>query len=68
MQWKNGEALDAHLIEQCLKPGEELSDILYWTLLMAHDLGINLTSAFAAKMLVNETKYPIEHSQGPSKK
>jgi NTP pyrophosphatase (non-canonical NTP hydrolase) len=50
------------------KVGEELSDVLYWVLLMAHDMGIDLQSAFADKMLKNETKYPVEKAKGSNKK
>lgn len=39
--------------------GRELADVLYWTLLMAHDAGIDLGEAFAAKMEENERKYPV---------
>ena len=40
MQWKNGEELSSHLASHKKEVGEELSDILYWTLLLAHDLKI----------------------------
>lgn len=68
MQWKNGEELLQELILHSKDVGEELSDILYWTLLIAHDLNINLADAFRAKMGINEAKYPIEQSHGSSKK
>lgn len=68
MQWKNGEELNQQLVLQRKAVGEELADILYWTLLIAHDLDIDLAEAFIAKMAVNESKYPVEHSQGSSKK
>jgi dCTP diphosphatase len=48
--------------------GEELSDVLYWTLLMAHDSGINLEDAFARKMARNESKYPLEKAKGSNRK
>jgi NTP pyrophosphatase (non-canonical NTP hydrolase) len=48
--------------------GEELSDVLYWTLLMAHDSGINLEAAFARKMARNESKYPLEKAKGSNRK
>lgn len=68
MQWKNGEALDAHLAERRWEVGEELSDILYWTLLLAHDLGVDLTTAFGQKMAVNGAKYPVDKARDSSKK
>ena len=50
------------------KLGEELSDVLYWTLLMAHDCGIDLEAAFAKKMERNAEKYPVEKSKGSNRK
>jgi len=68
MQWKNGEELSTHLAQRQQEVGEELSDILYWTLLLAHDLQINLGDAFISKMAMNEAKYPIEKARDSSKK
>ncbi len=68
MRWKNGEALTAHLAGRRQVLGEELSDILYWTLLIAHDLQINLADAFTAKLAANEVKYPVEEFRGSSRK
>ena len=48
--------------------GDELSDVLYWTLLMAHDSGVNLEEAFARKMARNEAKYPLEKAKGNNRK
>src|SRR5438270_12800741 len=58
MQWKNGTTLNDYLQEQQKDVGEELSDILYWVLLIAHDLRIDLGHAFVEKMALNEVKYP----------
>ena len=48
--------------------GDELSDVLYWTLLMAHDSGVKLEEAFARKMARNEAKYPLEKAKGNNRK
>ena len=48
--------------------GDELSDVLYWTLLMAHDSGVDLEAAFERKMARNEEKYPVEKAKGSNKK
>ena len=48
--------------------GEELSDVLYWVLLMAHDSGIDLERSFAEKMKRNEEKYPLEKARGNNRK
>jgi NTP pyrophosphatase (non-canonical NTP hydrolase) len=59
MQWRTGEELASHL-EACQEAvAHELSDILYWVLLLAHDLQIDLARAFESKMQMNVAKYPI---------
>ena len=68
MQWRNGPELLAHLKSKREHVGQELSDILGWVLLLAHDLEIDLPSAFGAKMLANAAKYPVEKAKGVAKK
>ena len=68
MQWVNGEALQTRLTERREAVGEELADVLYYTLLLAHDLGVDLSAAFAAKMARNAEKYPVAKARGSSKK
>jgi len=68
MQWKNGEELTERMIERKEKVGEELVDVLYWTLLLAHDLGIDLEEAIQQKMLQNQSKYPAHLAKGKSAK
>ena len=68
MQWKNGADLDAHLAKRRREVGEELSDVLYWVLLLAHDLDIDLSTAFRRKMAVNARKYPVRASKGTATK
>ena len=67
-QWRNGAALDQHLAEQREHVGQELSDILGWVLILAHDQGIDLGAAFAAKLAHNAAKYPVEKARGVAKK
>jgi NTP pyrophosphatase (non-canonical NTP hydrolase) len=38
---------------------EELVDVLYWVLTIAHDFKIDLPKAFARKMKKNKSKYPV---------
>lgn len=47
---------------------DELSDVLTWTLMMAHDNDINLKEAFLDKMKRNDAKYPVEKARGQRKK
>ena len=46
------------------KVGEELADILYATLLLAHTLGIDMESALQDKLANNAAKYPIDQGAG----
>ena len=40
----------------------------YYTLLLAHDQGIDVEAAFTRKMERNAAKYPVELSKGSSAK
>lgn len=68
MQWKNGQALDDYLAEKREALGDELVDVLYYTLLLAHDQGIDIEAAFTRKMERNAHKYPVALSRGSSAK
>lgn len=66
--WKtNVEALE-YLKTHKKDVGEELADTLYYVLLMAYDLDINLADIFDKKMAKNEAKYAVEKSKGNHKK
>jgi NTP pyrophosphatase (non-canonical NTP hydrolase) len=68
VQWKNDAEITARLEERKEAAGEELADVLYWTLLIANDFGINLEEAFEKKMKSNEQKYPVEKAKGKHNK
>jgi dCTP diphosphatase len=67
-QWKNTEEMQSHIITNKEAVSEELADVFYWLLLIAHDLNIDLTQASLAKMKKNALKYPISKSKGNHKK
>lgn len=67
-QWKNAEEVSQHIDGHKDEIGDELSDVLYWVLLMAHDLDIDLVTALERKLAKNANKYPIEKSKGSNKK
>lgn len=46
----------------------ELADVFIYALLLAHDTGIDVESAIAAKLSENERKYPISKARGSSAK
>lgn len=67
-QWKDGAAIAEVASARKLDIAHELADVLYWTLLMAHDLGIDLASALDSKLAINADKYPVDRVKGSSKK
>lgn len=66
-QWKN-EAELQELVQNNKDLGEELADVLYWTLLIANKANIDLSEAFTEKMKKNDAKYPVEKSRDSHKK
>ena len=67
-QWKNKEEMETHVAEKKLEISEELADVLYWVLLLSHDLDINLEKAFIAKLHKNALKYPVAKAKDNHKK
>ena len=63
-QWKSQKEVEEYVATHKNEIGEELADTLYWILLMAHDLGIDLFDAMEKKMEKNEAKYPVEKTKG----
>ena len=63
-QWKNEEEIASYMEKEGSAVGDELADVFYWVLLMAHDLKIDLHSAFIQKMAKNEEKYPVSKTRG----
>ncbi|MFA6197599.1 MAG: nucleotide pyrophosphohydrolase [Patescibacteria group bacterium] len=67
-QWKNDEEVKELMEKKKENLGEELADVLYWILTLAHDAGIDLKQAFLRKMEINEKKYPVDKAKGSHKK
>lgn len=67
-QWKNAEEMAAHVEAHKEDVADELSDTLYWILLMANDLNIDLVAALEKKMEKNRAKYPTDKAKGSHKK
>ena len=63
-QWKNKEEIEKYVVESKGEIGEELADVLYWVLLMSHDLNIDVLAALDKKMKINEKKYPVKKAKG----
>ena len=67
-QWRQDDVLEKHLAEHDRDVADELCDVLGWVLLIAHDRGINLPTAFEDKMRRNEVKYPVDKAKGRATK
>lgn len=67
-QWKSAEEMQQHIGKQKEEISDELADVLYWILLMSHDLDIDVGAALKKKMEKNEAKYPVQKSKGSHKK
>ncbi len=63
-QWKSKEEIEEHIKTNNEHIGEELADVLYWVLLMSHDLDIDILDALDKKIQKNESKYPVEKAKG----
>lgn len=67
-QWKSPKEIEEYVKTNKADIGEELADVLYWVLLMSHDLGIDIKEAALKKIEKNEAKYPVEKAKGSHKK
>lgn len=67
-QWKSTEEIEKHLTEKRTDVENELADVLYWVLLISHDLDIDITQALGRKIQQNEAKYPVKRAKGNHKK
>ncbi len=67
-QWKNNQEVAKYIKSNKDDIGEELADVLYWVLLMSHDLEIDIKEALEKKIAKNEKKYPIDKSKGKHNK
>lgn len=63
-QWRDEAEVRAHVETHREDLGDELADVLYWVMILAHETGIDLDQAFRAKISKNELKYPVEKSKG----
>lgn len=63
-QWKSQAEIDEYIKSNKEEIGEELADVLYWVLLMSHDLKINIKKALKKKIKKNEKKYPVDKAKG----
>lgn len=63
-QWKNIAEMEEYVKTHKDGVGEELADVLYWVLLMSHDLEIDILQSLEEKLNKNALKYPVEKVKG----
>lgn len=63
-QWKNSKEVEEYIKTNKEDISEEIADVLYWVLLLSHDLDIDILKAIEKKITKNESKYPVEKSKG----
>ncbi len=63
-QWKSPEDTAKHILTHKEDIADELADVLYWVLLMSHDLNIDIAAASEKKLEKSGLKYPIEKAKG----
>lgn len=69
VQWKGEAATRAELASpQAEAFADELADCLYYVLLMAHDWGLDLGTAFHRKLAKNAARYPVDKARGNARK
>lgn len=67
-QWKDKKEMNKYIQENKEEIGDELSDVLYWVLLLSNDLDINISEAFERKLKKNQKKYPVEKAKNSHQK
>lgn len=67
-QWKSEKEMLEYVKTHKEEVGEELADVLYWVLLMANNMDIDVVAASEKKLEKNAKKYPVEKSKGNHKK
>lgn len=67
-QWKNEREIKTYIKTNKKEVGEELADVLYWVLLMSHDLELDISNTLEEKIKKNQKKYPIKKARGTHNK
>lgn len=64
-KWKSDSEVDRHILEGREAVIDEMMDVLYHIMWLAHDLKVEIPKEFERKMQKNEAKYPV--NQGNQK-
>lgn len=66
-QW-TGSNTEIDTEEKLVKVKEELADVLIYSFLLGHDLGLNIPSIVMEKLAENNRKYPVKQAYGRADK
>jgi len=67
-QWKSAEEIEKYAAGHKKEIGEVLADVLYWVLLMGHDLEINVIKALDKKIEKNDSSSQAKKPKGKRSK
>ncbi len=63
-QWKNPAEIEKHIKTNKSEISDEIADVLYYLLLLGHDLKIDVLAALEKKLKKNAKKYPVAKAKG----
>lgn len=63
-QWKNPAEIEKHIKTRKSEISDEIADVLYYLLLLGHDLKIDVLAALNQKLKKNAKKYPVRKAKG----
>lgn len=63
-QWSSDQTIAEDVERRRSEIEEEIADVLIYTLLLAHDTGIDPADAIQRKLTKNDAKYPAEKAKG----
>lgn len=68
--WKTPQEVEEKIADSAKRAAvaEELADVLMYSLLLAHELGVSPAEIVAKKLKLNESKYPVLKARGNAKK
>jgi NTP pyrophosphatase (non-canonical NTP hydrolase) len=67
-QWSSDATLESDVRERREDVEDEIADVLIYTLLLAHDLGVDVADAVERKLAKNAIRYPVERARGSREK
>lgn len=67
-QWSSDDTTQTDVDARRSEIQEEIADVMIYTLLLAHETGIDPAAAIEAKLMANDAKYPADQARGRREK